>query len=76
LKKLKVDYVDLYLVHWTWPEIDHEKKVIVGPPMHIVWGHMEEMVEKGLTKGIGLSNTNMQILLDILAYAKIRPAVN
>ena len=35
-----------------------------------------ETGEKGLTKSIGVSNCNTQVMLDVLAYAKIKPAVN
>lgn len=37
---------------------------------------MESLVEKGLTKGIGVSNFNLQIIADMLTYCKIKPACN
>ena len=37
---------------------------------------MEALVAKGLTKSIGVSNFNTQILWDLLTYAKIPPVVN
>ena len=37
---------------------------------------MEALVEKGMTKGIGVSNFNIQLIWDLLTYAKIKPAVN
>lgn len=37
---------------------------------------MERMVEKGLTKSIGVSNALVVQVLDILTYCKIKPAVN
>ena len=71
LKKLQTNYVDLYLIHW--PLNGHcEAKV----PMHKLWASMEALVEKGLTKAIGVSNFSVQLLADMLAYCKIRPAVN
>ena len=76
LKKLNLEYIDLYLVHWWFPVIDHEKNEVQGPPMHEVWRQMEGLVEKGLAKSIGVSNASCQTLLDILTYAKIKPAVN
>lgn len=45
-------------------------------PLHVLWPEMEALVEKGLTKSIGVSNFNTQVLLDLLTYAKIKPAVN
>lgn len=54
LQKLKTDYVDLYLIHW--PLNGHiENKV----PMHVLWSRMEELVTKGLTRSIGVSNFNV-----------------
>jgi diketogulonate reductase-like aldo/keto reductase len=40
------------------------------------WRQMEKLVEKGLTRSIGVSNFNIERLERILAIAKIPPAVN
>ena len=37
LKKLKLDYVDLYLVHWMRPLIDFKKWKVTSPPNHVIW---------------------------------------
>mmetsp|Transcript_7777 Transcript_7777/g.8893 ORF Transcript_7777/g.8893 Transcript_7777/m.8893 type:complete len:175 (-) Transcript_7777:36-560(-) len=44
--------------------------------MHKVWEGMEKCVELGLTKSIGISNFNVQSMIDMLAYANIQPACN
>lgn len=40
------------------------------------WTAMEEMVNKGYVKSIGVSNFNVQLLSDLLSYAAIPPVVN
>ena len=77
LAKLKLDYVDLYLIHWMRPQIDWDNgEKILTPPNHIVWAGMESLVEKGLTKSIGVSNCTIPLLYDILAGCKIKPVIN
>ncbi|CAI2376889.1 unnamed protein product [Moneuplotes crassus] len=78
LEKFNIDYLDLYMVHFPVAyELDEEsnpKQVKI--PIHKVWENMELMVEKGLTKQIGVSNFNVQSLLDMMTYAKIIPQFN
>ena len=78
LKKLKLDYVDLYLIHWMRVDIKWEgqKPKIISPPTHEVWKNMESLVKKGLTKSIGVSNCTMPMLFDLIAGCKIKPVVN
>ena len=78
LAKLKLDYVDLYLIHWmrAWVDWESEDWTIKSPPNHVVWAGMEDLVAKGLTKSIGVSNCTMPVLFDLLSCCKIRPAVN
>ena len=70
LEKLKLDYVDQYLIHW--PMIDPKKPI----PHHVTWKGMEECYKKGLAKSIGVSNWTVALLLDMLTYAEVKPAVN
>ena len=53
LKTMQIDYVDLYYVHWP-------NNFVSGAdvPMHVLWKRMEGLVDRGLCKGIGLSNFN------------------
>ena len=48
----------------------------INIPMYKIWEQMEALVEKGLTKSIGVSNFNVQMVWDMLSYAKIKPVVN
>lgn len=45
-------------------------------PIHKVWQGMEQLVKKGLAKSIGVSNCMIPMLIDILTYCEIKPAVN
>ena len=59
------------------PYIDWSKEEPVQKiPNYKVWEQMESLVEKGLVKSIGVCNCSVPMLLDILTYAKIKPAVN
>lgn len=71
LKKLNLNYVDLYLVHWPMGYYSEPKK-----PMHVLWREMEALVDKGLTGSIGISNFNAQMIWDLLSYCRIKPVVN
>ena len=58
LKRLKIEYLDLYLMHWPIPTIDWTKKDMpfLRTPIHKVWADMEKLVSLGLVKSIGVSN--------------------
>ncbi len=64
LKRLGLEYVDLYLVHW--PQ---------GGPLW-AWPGMERAHQKGHARSIGISNFNVAELEALLATATARPAVN
>jgi diketogulonate reductase-like aldo/keto reductase len=72
LKKLQVEYVDLYLIHAPFfgsPEESPEA-------LQKAWKAMEEVKEAGLTKSIGVSNFLPQHLDAIVKTARIPPAIN
>ena len=77
LKMLGLKYIDLYLLHWP-KYFDYSKngKKINLMPMHKLWPLMENLVTKGYTKYIGVSNFSVQSLLNLLSFCKIKPAVN
>lgn len=69
LKKLQLDYVDLYLIHspfWAKSEQD----------LQSTWAEMEALQQSGLAKTIGVSNYRPQDLEAVLKTAKVKPAVN
>ncbi|KAF2318911.1 hypothetical protein GH714_011614 [Hevea brasiliensis] len=82
LKNLKLDYLDLYLIHFPVSvkpgeyELPVKKKDLVPFDINSVWEAMEECHKLGLTKSIGVSNFSCKKLETLLATAKISPAVN
>lgn len=82
LEDLRLEYLDLYLVHWG---IAVKKDSNFGGGEHLAldrvplsetWQAMENLVEEGLVKSIGVSNFNVQLLNDLLSYAKVKPVMN
>lgn len=84
LEDLQLDYLDMYLVHWPFPNF-HAKGCDVSSRSEAstayihenfmkTWRQMEKAVELGLVKNIGTSNVTIAKLKLILADAKIKPA--
>lgn len=73
LERLQLDYLDLYLIHWPNPLglRDRWKEANAA-----TWKAMEEMVEEGLIRTIGVSNFLVHHLEALLETAQIIPAVN
>ena len=77
LKMLGLNYIDLYLLHWPkFFDYSAKNKKTNIVPMHILWPNIEKLVAKGYTKYIGVSNFNVQSLLNLLSFCKIKPLVN
>lgn len=82
LKKIKLDYIDLYLIHWpvsTKPgtyAFPMKKEDFMPMDFKAVWADMEECQRKGLARSIGVSNFSCKKLSFILANAQIPPDVN
>ena len=86
LKDLQLDYLDLYLVHWPFPN-SHAKGVSVDsrdknarPYIHSeymkTWQAMESLVDNGLVRHIGTSNMTKPKMELLLADCRIKPLVN
>lgn len=80
LRKLQVDYVDLYLIHnpvTMLPDADGDMDwAPIGVPIAETWRGMEGLVDAGLARAIGVSNFGALAIYDLLAYARIKPVVN
>jgi diketogulonate reductase-like aldo/keto reductase len=64
LKRLQMDYVDLYLIHQPFGDVYGE------------WRAMEELYGQGKIKAIGVSNFQPDRIMDLMIHNKITPAVN
>ncbi|WDF65458.1 aldo/keto reductase [Flavobacterium sp. KACC 22763] len=64
LRKLQVDYLDLYLIHRPRGDVKGS------------WKAMEELYKAGKIKAIGISNFDPAQLADLLSYAEVKPAIN
>ncbi|MNG80003.1 Glyoxal reductase [compost metagenome] len=64
LNRLQLDYVDLYLIHQPYGDV------------HGAWRAMEELLQAGKIRAIGVSNFQPDRLADLMAFNKLVPAVN
>jgi alcohol dehydrogenase (NADP+) len=86
LSDLRLDYLDLYLVHWPFPNYHppgcdvNSRSKGAKPYIHAefmkTWRKMEELVDLGLVRHIGTSNMTIPKLRLVLRDARIKPAVN
>ncbi|XP_076392581.1 aldo-keto reductase family 1 member A1 isoform X2 [Megachile rotundata] len=86
LKKLGLDYLDMYLIHMPFafklnestctPATNEDGSYILDfdtDPVS-VWKEMEEQVRKGRARSIGLSNFNEKQILNVWENAQIKPS--
>ena len=86
LKDLQLEYLDLYLVHWPFPNYHppgcdvSSRSPNAKPYIHEkymnTWRQMERLVEEGLVRHIGTSNMTIPKLKLLLADARVKPACN
>ena len=86
LTDLQLDYLDLFLIHWPFPnyhapgcDVDSRSpnaKPYIHENYMKTWNQMEKLVERGLVKHIGTSNMTIPKLKLVLRDAKIKPACN
>jgi diketogulonate reductase-like aldo/keto reductase len=73
LKKLGLDYVDLYLIHWPNPKAFRSEWAQRNADS---WRAMEEAYNAGKAKAIGVSNFQIRHLEELFKTAEIKPMVN
>lgn len=92
LRDLNLDYLDMYLIHFpiSLQYVDPKVRYPPGWKVHEedagvtysnatireTWTAMENLVQLGLVKNIGVANFNCALLMDLLKYATIPPAIN
>ena len=64
LKRLQLDYLDLYLIHQPYGDI------------HGSWRAMEELNREGRIRAIGVSNFQPDRVMDLIVHNEVVPAVN
>jgi len=64
LKRLQLDYLDLYLIHQPFGDVHGE------------WRAMEELYQQGQVRAIGVSNFQPDRIMDLMIHNQITPAVN
>lgn len=64
LKRLQLDYIDLYLIHQPFGDVYGE------------WRAMEELYQQGQVRAIGVSNFQPDRIMDLMVHNRIAPAIN
>jgi len=85
LRRLRVDYVDCYVIHTHFafrpgdefhPTDDHGHVAYdPGVTLAETWHALERLVDEGHCKSIGLSDISLEKLKEIVAVARIKPAM-
>lgn len=88
LKRLGLDYLDLYLMHWPvpmngngsdpmFPLTPDGKRDLDFEWSHVdTWKNMEKLLKTGKVKAIGVSNYSVKFLQELLPKCEVVPAVN
>ncbi|MEB6278013.1 aldo/keto reductase [Staphylococcus gallinarum] len=64
LKKLNLDYIDLYLIHQPIGDV------------YGAWRYLEEAYQEGKIRAIGVDNFTQQKLVEFITFNEVKPAIN
>lgn len=84
LKDLKLDYLDLFLIHWPvalkkgvmFPKGSDDFLSLEQVPVTETWQGMEAAVDEGLVRHIGVSNFNLERVKHLVNNSRIQPEMN
>lgn len=86
LRDLRLDHLDLYLIHWPFPNFhapgvdvfarDPHARPYIHENYMKTWRQMEALVDRGSVRHIGTSNMTIPKLELVLRDARIKPAAN
>lgn len=86
LRDLRLDYLDLYLIHWPFPNFhppgcdvssrSPDSKPYIHESYMRTWRQFEKLVERGLVRHIGTSNMTIPKLKLLLEDAEVKPFAN
>lgn len=86
LSDLRTDYLDLYLIHWPFPNFhppgcdvssrSEDARPYIHEDYMETWGELEKLHAEGLVRNIGTSNMTVPKLELLLRDASVKPAVN
>lgn len=84
LADLRLDYLDLYLMHWPlafndgvhFPESGDDMLPLSECPLSETWSAMEKLVEQGLCRHIGVANFSIVKLKSLMDEVDHRPEMN
>jgi len=86
LRDLQLEYLDLYLIHWPFPNHhapgvdvssrDHNAVPYIHENYMKTWRQLESLVDRGVVRHIGTSNMTIPKLRLLLRDARIKPAAN
>jgi len=84
LADLQLESLDLYLIHWPvvhrqgvpMPDGAADQIPLAQLPLHTTWAAMQQLVDAGLVRHIGVSNCSAAKLKALLPHCRIQPAMN
>lgn len=84
LKDLQIDYIDMFFVHWPFPNHhakgvdvdsrDSDARPFITEEFIACWRQMERLFDMGLVRSIGMSNMTVPKLEAVLPLCRIKPA--